>query len=103
MQKEKATQQSSLKNSHPNNNRFCPRLCRLALALLEQPRTVRELADVIPTNNPAEYVRRLRQDFGLTIPCEHIRFTTIDQVASWYGEYSLTSADCQKLREALGV
>jgi hypothetical protein len=80
-----------------NTTTISPRLRRLATALLQRPRTVRELCDTIPTNNPAEYVRQLRQEFRLTIPCEHVSFTTIDGTASWHGKYHLTVDDRQKL------
>lgn len=80
-----------------------PRLRRLAWALLERPRTVRELCLIVPSNNAAEYVRQLRSEYGLTIPCEHISFVTIDGNMSWYGKYSLTEGDRERLEQILRI
>jgi len=77
-----------------------PRIKRLVESLLAAPQSVRDLIDVIPTNNPAEYVRQLRTMYGLTIPCHHIRFKTLDGTSSWHGEYHLTHEDRKKLEAA---
>jgi hypothetical protein len=86
-----------------NLTTISPRLRRLALALLQQPRTVRELCDTIPTNNPAEYIRQLRHEFGLTVVCEHVSFVTIDGNQSWHGRYHLTDDDRVKLGSAFNL
>src|SRR5690606_35283122 len=70
--------QSNTSKRRNSNKVLSPRLARLLTALLKKPRTVRQLIDEIPTNNPAEYASILRRRFGLTIPCEHKRFITID-------------------------
>lgn len=78
-----------------------PRLRRLSLALLKQPHTIRDLEDVIPANNPAEYVRQLRSCYCLKVPCLRISSTTVDGAPSWYGCYHLTSYDREKLQRLI--
>src|SRR5690606_20681380 len=84
-----------------NSTKITPRLHRLAYALLSGPRTVRELTDIIPTNNPAEYVRQLRAAFGLAIDCERIESHSQNPESRWYGRYYLTAVDREKLSKAL--
>jgi|GEM_PF-6144905 len=88
-------------NRRPNTTKFTPRLHRLAYALLSGPRTIRELSDILPTNNPAEYVRQLRAAFGLAIPCERIDSHSQNPESSWYGRYYLATGDREKLSKAL--
>lgn len=90
-------------NTHTNHIELPPRLLRLSRALLSSPRSGRELVDIIPANNPAEYVRQLRQGHGLCIPCEHVRCKTVDGGPSWYGVYHLTPEDREKLIESIPV
>lgn len=90
------------KTSASDSTRLPPRLQRLAIALLRRPHTIRELIDIVPSNNPAEYVSQLREGYGLTIICEHVRFVTVDGNTSWHGRYHLTPADREKLGEILG-
>lgn len=93
--------QGANQNRHPNTIKFTPRLYRLALALQSGPRTIKELADVIPANNPAEYVRQLRVYFGLEIVCERIRSNSSNSESSWFGRYHLTPTDREILSKAL--
>ena len=79
------------------------RIVRLLDALLDGPQTYRALADRIPTNNPAEYIRNARNRMGLVIPLEWIQFTTIDGKKSRYGLYSLTEKDREKIAEFVGM
>lgn len=95
--------QSNTSKRRNSNKVLSPRLARLLTALLKKPRTVRQLIDEIPTNNPAEYASILRRRFGLTIPCEHKRFITIDGRRSWYGIYRLTVKDKQKAKRLIGA
>lgn len=73
------------------------REARCASELLRGPQTVRDLHPI--SNNPAEYISRLRRKYGLVIPCERIRFTTPDGFKSWYGIYSPTDGDRERLAE----
>lgn len=101
MKKNKATQKSSLHKSQSDNTRLQPRTRRLIEALLSEPRSIRELVDLIPANNPGDYVMRLRRQYGVTVPCEQVKFTTRDEKRSWYGVYRVTPADQAKLRKLL--
>ncbi len=85
-------------NSELNINTLPPRLQRLAAALLRKPHTVRELAEIIPSNNPPEYVALLRRKCGLTVGCESVKYLTVDGNQSWYGLYNLTQSDREKLQ-----
>ena len=93
--------QGANQNTHRNLNNLSPRLHRLVDALFTRPQTIRELIDIIPTNNPAEYVNQLRRRYGLSIPCEHVKFTTCDDGNSWYGVYSLSDKDRAALAQVL--
>lgn len=90
--------QGALQNTSPHNIRLPIRLKRLARALIEGPRSVRDLTDVIPSNNPPEYVNRLRRIAGLQIPCEKVRYKNNDGEFTWYGQYRATETDVAKLR-----
>ena len=98
---ESAPAQGADENTQRNSIKLSKRMHRLASALLERPHTVRELIDVIPTNNPAEYIKQLRSSYSLSIPCERIPFVTIDSMHSWHGEYYLTQTDREKVLNAL--
>lgn len=95
--------ESLTQNRRRNSSKFTPRLHRLASALLAGPRTVRELMDVLPSNNVPEYIKQLREQHGLTIPCEHVKFITVDSVPSWFGRYNLTAEDRQTLNWRLNA
>jgi hypothetical protein len=84
-------------------NALTPRLKRLLRALLDNPAGLsREECDrATPCSNSPEYVSQLRDRLALAIPCEHVRFTTADGVASWYGRYYLTRTDRERLTAAL--
>ena len=89
------------KNYASDTTRLPPRLQRLARALLRGACTIRDLIDVIPSNNPAEYISRLREAYGLTIFCERVSFKTVDGNNSWHGKYHLTANDREKLTAIL--
>lgn len=91
--------QGANQNRPRNSTKFTPRLHRLASALLERPRAIRDLIDVIPTNNPAEYVKQLRRCHGLSIPCQWVKFTTCDGEKSRLGIYHVTESDAAVLQE----
>jgi hypothetical protein len=89
-----APSEDPISNNCPANaNKLSPRLQRLVSALEDRPHTIRELIDIVPTNNPAEYISHLREDFGLAIHCERVSFITVDGNTSWYGVYHLTDDD----------
>ena len=85
-------------NFHTNTSTLSPRLHRLACALLRRPHSSRELIDVIPTNNPPEYVAQLRREYGLTVGRKTVKYFTVDGKRSWYGLYQLTQSDREKLQ-----
>ena len=88
-------------NSNLNCNKkptLTPRLTRLGIALLNGEPTPRDLIDIIPANNPAEYVRQLRADYGIAVLSERVKFTTIDGIAGWHGRYLLTELGRKKLK-----
>jgi len=81
-------------STKPSSRRpLSPRNQRLLNALLRGPQSSRDLIDIIPANNPAQYVSTLRKCLGFQIPMEEVRFITKDGKASWYGIYHLTDAD----------
>ena len=85
-------------DSPPN---LSPRLHRLLQSLLEGPQTARDLFDAIPCNNPSAYVAQARFKFELTIPCETVRYQTMDGKRSWFGQFSLTDEDAEKVLKLL--
>lgn len=89
------------KTNQFNNSKLTPRLHRLARALLTKPQTVRDLIDATKSNNPAEYIRQLRTSYGLSIPCDRVKYITYDGESSWYGLYRLSDADKEKLQAVL--
>lgn len=93
--------QGANQNRRRNNTKFTPRLHRLATALLAGPCSVRDLMDLLPSNNVPEYIRQLRALLALTIPCNHVKFVNVDSVSSWYGVYTLTNEDRAKLQAAI--
>lgn len=93
--------QGANQNRRHNSTKFTPRLHRLASALLAGPRSVRDLMDLLPSNNVPEYIRQLRALLTLTIPCKHVKFITRDSFSSWYGVYTLTPEDRAKLQAAI--
>lgn len=94
---------SKSKNSKSNIKTLSPRLQRLCKALLKKPCTVRELIGRIPTNHPPQYIATLRHSYGLIIPCETVKFVTVDGVKSWHGKYHLTLKDKQKAKRLIGA
>lgn len=90
-------------NEPRNHTKLSPRMQRLLKALMHQPQSSRDLMLSLPCNNPPEYIRTIRNRYGLSIPVEHIKFTTIDGRASQYGMYSLTPDDRVKAAALLEV
>lgn len=89
--------QGSFQNTQCNSIKLSKREHRIVSALLERPHSPRELMNIAPSNNPAQYILQLRNKLSLTIPCEHIPYKTIDSESSWFGIYSLTDADRAKI------
>ncbi len=90
------------KTLRSNPTKLSKRMHRIVLALLDRPHSTRELIDIAPTTNVAQYVKDLRRGYSLSIPCEHIPFVTIDSQPSWYGRYHLTDDDRKKLQDSFG-
>lgn len=88
----------------PNlRNTLANHLHQLLGALLSSPKPYQELFDVITMDNPTEYIRKVRNHFGLDASLQWVEFTTIDGQKSRYGEYTLTDRDREKVAEILGV
>lgn len=81
--------------------RITPRQRRAIRALLQAHRTAQQLMRIAPCNNSAMLIKTLRDNYGATIPCEQVKFTTMDGMRSWYGRYSLTASDKTKLQKVL--
>jgi len=100
----KETDRNTQANSTPALRRLSPRMARLVAALLDNPTGVpREATDrIAPASNSPHYIGLLRARLGLQIPCERVDFVTKDGEPSWYGLYSLSGEDREKLAK-LGV
>lgn len=74
------------------------RLIRLAAALAEGPVT-REQADrIAPASNGPHYVGMLRRLLDIELKCDRIPRQTRDGEPSWYGRYTPTREEREKLR-----
>ena len=86
-----------------------PRELRAVNALFRNPRTRRELDEIVGTNNSPHTIFGLRAK-GLEIICELVSCTSRDGYPAVYGVYSLTAASIAMLsaffythKEAIGA
>lgn len=78
------------------------RSCRIMAALVRHGNKTREEIDKIaPASNGPHYVGLIRKALGIEIHCQHVPFTTIDGVESWYGLYTATADERAVMREYL--
>lgn len=86
-----------------DSNNISPRFKRLLIALYRAKAGLkREDADkAIPTVNAPEYIRQLKERYGLEIPREDVPFITIDGVKSRRGVYHLTEDDRRRIKALL--
>ena len=73
-----------------------PRHLRILKALLKRPCKREEIDRIAQASNGPDEIYELR-NLGLEIPCQRIPIRDRDSHRSFYGEYSLTPADCQKV------
>jgi len=88
----------------PNDStNMSPRFKRLLTALYAAKSGLKRAdADkAIPTENAPEYIRQVKERYGLEIPREDVPFVTIDGIKSRRGVYHLTEDDRQRIRALL--
>ena len=104
-QKKGHAPKSTAINTELNDNAFmatCPREYRILRALAQRPHKLRELMSICGANNPAEYVRRMRNR-GLPIYTEWQSGTDRDGRNIRFGIYHLLPDDRPRVLAGLEV
>jgi hypothetical protein len=74
---------------------------RVLAALSVRPRSRAELDSIAGAANSPNLVLRLRREYGLNLPCHHVRLIDRDGRPCRPGVYSVSTADVPKIRRLL--
>lgn len=99
-----ASRAASVPDSSTPRKRACltPRHRRILLALLVRDRTREEIDRIAGASNGPDEVLRVREQFGLSIPCQRKGASDRDGHPVQVGVYRLTDADRTEARRLLG-